>query len=272
MVKGVKMKKYILIAGLLFLIILLFSSLLGMPVVLGLVTIGLSVWLTVVIFKWSVKVLFSWSIFIIANVLDFIINNTPKVRTLSEIKGKLGEYFTKLELNLLDINYRVFNELYVPNDKGGTTQIDHIVTSPFGIFVIETKHYKGWIFGSENEKQWTQVIYNRREKLYNPVWQNYGHIKALKTYIGKENFEHIHSIIVFSSQSTLKFEDNFSSARVIQTPQLLKVIREWNEIKINEHELQEINQALNGLIIEDIIEKKQVMEQHVQTLKDNLKT
>jgi len=31
-----------------------------------------------------------------------------------------------------------------------------------GIFVIETKNYKGWIFGSENQKQWIQVNFKQK--------------------------------------------------------------------------------------------------------------
>ena len=190
------------------------------------------------------------------------------------IKGAVGERFVNKKLSQLGTSYRVFHDLYVPNDKGGTTQVDHIVTSPYGIFVIETKHYDGWILGQENQKYWTQVIYKRKEKLYNPIWQNYGHIQAIKKYIGKEGFEPIHSIIAFSSQSTFKFKENFKSAKVIQFPQLLKVIKEWNEIKISELELQEINRALEKLIIEDKKEKKekkQLQKQHIKTIKTNLK-
>ena len=34
---------------------------------------------------------------------------------------------------------------------GGTTQVDHILVSRFGVFVIETKDYSGWIFANESE-------------------------------------------------------------------------------------------------------------------------
>jgi len=52
--------------------------------------------------------------------------------------------------------YRHFHGLYLPRPDGkGTTQIDHIVVSRYGIFVIETKNYRGWIFGSEKQRDWT---------------------------------------------------------------------------------------------------------------------
>jgi hypothetical protein len=73
-----------------------------------------------------------------------------------------------------------------------TTQIDHIVVSNYGIFVIETKNYKGWIMGNEYDEYWRQVIYKRKEKLYNPIKQNYGHILALKGVL--KNFSDLNYI------------------------------------------------------------------------------
>lgn len=60
------------------------------------------------------------------------------------------------------------------------TQIDHIVVSNYGIFCIETKSYWGWIFGNVNDEYWTQVIYRHKERFYNPMRQNYGHMKSIK--------------------------------------------------------------------------------------------
>ncbi|MFF2753517.1 nuclease-related domain-containing protein [Psychrobacillus sp. NPDC058041] len=187
------------------------------------------------------------------------------------IKGAVGEWKVNKLLSNLGSNYSIYHDLYVPNGAGGTTQVDHVVTSPFGIFVIETKHYEGWIFGDEKQRYWTQVIYKRKEKLFNPIWQNYGHIQAIKNQIPIENFEFIYSIIAFSKQSTFKFKNEFKSARVIQFPQLLEVIQEKNLHRISSIELQKINRGLEKLLIKDEKEKKQVKKQHVQAIKKNRK-
>ena len=34
----------------------------------------------------------------------------------------------------------------------GTTQIDHIFVSHYGVFVVETKNTSGWIFGNERDR------------------------------------------------------------------------------------------------------------------------
>jgi len=45
-----------------------------------------------------------------------------------------------------------FDHLILPS-KNGTTQIDHLIVSGFGLFSVETKNKKGWIFGSENQQK-----------------------------------------------------------------------------------------------------------------------
>lgn len=187
----------------------------------------------------------------------------------SKIKGTVGERAVNNELEKLGPLFTVYHDLYVPSVNGRTSQIDHVVTSPTGIFVIETKHYEGWIFGKENQRNWTQVIYKRKEKFLNPIWQNYGHIQALKDYLGEHHT--FQSIIAFSSRSTLKFKDDFSSARVIQIPQLNKVIKESLNRQISEVELRGINKALEQLVIHDPKQKKMIHKQHVQSIKDKQK-
>lgn len=186
-----------------------------------------------------------------------------------QIKGAVGEAYVNRILSQLGTNYTIYHDLYIPNDKDGTTQIDHVVTSPFGIFVIETKHYEGWIFGKENQKYWTQVIYKRKEKLFNPIWQNRAHVQALKTYLDKEGEDYFHSIIVFSTNSTFKFDTPFTSATVIQFPQLLSEIKQRNVQSISGLDLRAVDKALEQVVITDKQEKRQVKRKHVEVIKEN---
>ena len=74
------------------------------------------------------------------------------------IKGFVGEKTISSILLLLDKKeYKVINNIVL---KSGniTTQIDHLIILDFGILVIETKNFKGWIFGGENSEYWQQVI------------------------------------------------------------------------------------------------------------------
>jgi hypothetical protein len=99
--------------------------------------------------------------------------------------GKRGENFVSRKLLELDSeHYKVLDDLMLPClGNTNTTQIDHIVVSDFGIFCIETKSYSGWIFGNAQQQHWTQVLYRYKKKFYNPLRQNYAHIKAVEAIV-----------------------------------------------------------------------------------------
>ena len=123
------------------------------------------------------------------------------------IKGKVGELAVAVhvKLYLKDPRYILLNDCTLPDEQAGTTQIDHILLSPFGIFVIETKNYTGWIFGSECQKMWTQKIYKKSYKFQNPLHQNYKHMKVLEEVLSDIlEPQHLHSVIVFMPESEFK--------------------------------------------------------------------
>lgn len=98
--------------------------------------------------------------------------------------GRSGENFVSGKLFELGPKYKVLDNLMLPsNGNMNTTQIDHVVISNFGIFVIETKSYSGWIFGNAHQQHWTQVIYRFKKKFYNPLRQNFAHIKAVEALV-----------------------------------------------------------------------------------------
>ncbi|RLQ96850.1 nuclease-related domain-containing protein [Falsibacillus albus] len=55
------------------------------------------------------------------------------------------------------MEYIVLHDIYLPSKNGSSVQIDHMILSIYGIFVVETKNYKGWIFGDDQSRQWKQV-------------------------------------------------------------------------------------------------------------------
>jgi len=92
--------------------------------------------------------------------------------------------------------------------KDGTTQVDHILVSRFGVFVIETKDYnKGWIFANANQENWTKVLFNWRFKFQNPIFQNYRHVRAVQGLL--DDFlppSDIKSVVVFTGDAEFKTE------------------------------------------------------------------
>ena len=126
-------------------------------------------------------------------------------RKLPKIKGKLGEkYVIKgLKKHLEPTKYTILNDVTLPQEDGGTTQVDHIVVSNFGIFVIETKNMSGWIFGSEHQAKWTQTIHRSKYPFQNPLRQNYKHTKTLALLLDIPH-ELFHSVVIFTPHAELK--------------------------------------------------------------------
>lgn len=124
----------------------------------------------------------------------------------AKVKGRCGEAVVSIgALKRLDSSvYTVINDLVLPRPDGkGTTQIDHVVVSPFGIFVIETKNYAGWIFGDSNSRYWTQVIYGKKSRFQNPLHQNALHVRALVQATGLP-VSSFHNLVYFAGDATLK--------------------------------------------------------------------
>ncbi len=181
----------------------------------------------------------------------------------ADIKGFVGEKTTSSVLFFLNKSkYKVLNDVILKSG-GYTTQIDHIVISDFGIFVIETKNYKGWIVGSENAEFWTQVIYRRKEKLYNPIRQNFGHIKALKNCLHEYPNVVYKSIIVFPSKADIKVN---TTTDVIYLQNLLETIRKYSQINLSETDKENIYNKISSLNLAETFNKRK----HVKAIKQRI--
>ncbi len=100
-------------------------------------------------------------------------------------------------------DYHLFNHLTLKLNEG-TTQIDHVLVSRFGVFVIETKDYKGWIFASPGQAHWTQVVFNGKHKFQNPILQNKLHVKAVTDLLDFLPADVVKSIVVFTEKAEFK--------------------------------------------------------------------
>jgi hypothetical protein len=113
----------------------------------------------------------------------------------------------------MQIGGKNFRDVMIENN-GVTCQIDNILLTKKALYVIESKDYSGWIFGSDSQDQWRQTFAHYKNRytgetvskfqFYNPIKQNQSHIKLLN-----EKFPHLKSIpiknfIVFGEFATLK--------------------------------------------------------------------
>ncbi len=118
--------------------------------------------------------------------------------------GWLGELKTVFaqKLFLQSSDYIDLNNVTI-RARRGTTQIDHVIISRYGVFVVETKNMSGWIFGREHDPFWTKTNKGNKLRFQNPLHQNEGHIRAL-SQLARIPPERMHSIVVFRGDCSLR--------------------------------------------------------------------
>lgn len=187
-------------------------------------------------------------------------------------KGFIGEVIINFATTLfLDKSiYHLIKNVTFPTEDG-STQIDHIIVSKYGIFVVETKNMKGWIFGGEHQKTWTQTIYKHKTKFQNPLHQNYKHVKTLENALNIEP-EKIFSVIVFVGDATFKtpMPENVNYPRGY-----LNYIKSKNTVLLSDAEVQETIRTIESGRFERSFKTNRKHVKHVQQIveeKKNLKT
>lgn len=150
---------------------------------------------------------------------------SPRKKIESTRIGELGEYKISIQLDQLPKECRYLDDLLIKNPKSrsGYSQIDHVVISPYALFVIETKNYNGEIKGNRDDKYW---LVSKRFRLYNPILQNFGHIKALERLMIEFN------TVVYVSMISFTMRCRFSI-----DPELRKI--QSNDLVVYDVELSE---------------------------------
>lgn len=174
------------------------------------------------------------------------------------IVGAAGEMWVRKELKKLNQDdYKVINDLLIKTSDGKTHQIDHIVISKYGIFVIETKQYNGYIKGTDYDKNWSIKCGKNRYYIKNPIHQNYGHLKSLSEVL-KIPLEEFISIVCISSNAKLNITSNIA----IPIYLLISKIKSYTTLK--NIEVDKIYTKLNVININNKLEKKK----HIEGIKE----
>jgi restriction system protein len=140
----------------------------------------------------------------------------------AQTKGRRGEkkVSSGLSRSLNGTDYQIIDDVTLSTGNA-TTQIDHLVVSPYGVFVVETKNMSGWIFGGADHAHWTQVLFKLKHKFQNPIKQNYRHVKAVQSLFGLRPYQ-VHSVVVFIDTCVFKTEMPPGVAKGV--PQLIEFI------------------------------------------------
>lgn len=183
----------------------------------------------------------------------------------SFIKGWVGETVGAVAQKLL-LDPKVYFSLnnITLQTEHGTTQVDHIIVSKYGIFVIEAKNMDGWIFGDAKSAQWTQSLFGKKFRFQNPLHQNYRHIKALQAFLGIDEAKLI-SLVMFWGDCEFKtpMPDNVRSSGYIS------FIKKHQTVLFSDDEVHKIVEAINaGKMAKGILKSFETRATHLESLKD----
>ncbi len=179
------------------------------------------------------------------------------------VKGILGEWQVNLAARLFleKDKYHLFKNITLPTEEG-STQIDHVIVSRYGVFVIETKNMKGWIFGDPNQKIWTQKIYRHTAKFQNPLHQNYKHSQTLLSALQLDP-QTLFSIIVFVGDSTFKTP---MPENVVYAGGYIRFIKKRNRLLLTEAEVKEISAKIESGRLKPSLKTTREHIRHVKAL------
>jgi len=181
-------------------------------------------------------------------------------------KGHMGEFLLFRKLSRITHKDNLFTNLYLPGQNTTHTELDIVLLSHKGIFLYEVKNYGGYIYGSRDDKYWTQVLrFIIKNKFFNPLRQNFAHHKALESYLGV-GFAEIIPMISFSNRSKLsKIQVNMDSY-VLQTKDTIKLTKQIlksGPVLFDETHLKQMRLKLTYATLKDQVFK----DNHVNEVK-----
>ena len=156
--------------------------------------------------------------------------------------GAIGEQRVQWELSRLSPEYKLFHDLLLPRKNRETSQIDHVVVSRTGIFVVESKNYHGMVSGRGDEKYWLHQAGTERHPFYNPIWQNHGHIQVLRDLLGDEQPSVYVNLVVFGNGARLNVQ---ARERVWYMNELRDAIESYRTVRMEKGAVNEIVKHLN---------------------------
>ncbi len=203
-------------------------------------------------------------IILIVLIVAFVIlkasRNTP------EHKGREGELHVHNTLEHLPDEYIVFDDVILKTTNG-TTQIDHIVVSRYGVFAIETKNYRGEIYGSDDRQQWTQIIvtnvtykkkwyktysYVTKNRFYNPVKQSVSHANAIRKTLNAWPNLKVVPIVVFAGTAVL--QNVTTQHHVVYDDQLLATIQSYSYPCLSDADVVQVVNRLTQQNVRDQVD------------------
>lgn len=113
-------------------------------------------------------------LFMILVVIGFVFLGLKSIRLIQSRKlnaGIKGEEKLRDILSFLPSSYKKFFNIEI-NHNNQQCEIDSLIISTRGICIVEVKNYKGYLFGEENDVQWTHQKVSTKGNTYETTVRN----------------------------------------------------------------------------------------------------
>lgn len=156
-------------------------------------------------------------------------------------------------------NVSHYTSVLLTNDNDELTEIDHLIVSPVGVFVIESKNYSGYIFGSQHQAKWTQTLTGRKTQFMNPLRQNYKHCLAVSRLLGV--VDGVESLVLFHDKASFKTK---LPPNVRYVSEMEAFLSGFTHVKFTDSQLEEFNTRLTKVIS---VTTSEDFKQHINEVK-----
>lgn len=162
---------------------------------------------------------------------------------------------------------------FMLEDQKSSSQIDNILLTQKALYVIEVKNYRGMIFGSKDQINWTvtiKTVYTNRSRsgrrykkahisknaFYNPIKQNQTHIRKIQNLIPETRDIPVINLVVFGNHAIL--------SNLKQIPEVVSIHDLRRAIKNHEASFDDTIDVENQIEIVDALHYHNVVDKRAR--------
>ena len=192
-------------------------------------------------------------IFIVLAFVGFVLFLVFKKKYDILQSGVRGEETTLKILRKLPKEFTVLTNPVILN-RGVTMELDFVVVSKSGVFIVESKNYHGIVCGKTSKTYWKQIKHGKNNKVYekevsNPAKQSFRQKRRLeelfrdlkitatiypvlyfvdnRTELKIQDDANLNVAIINNEESLLEFIQNTKGREKVSSDELAKIIRQF---------------------------------------------
>ncbi|MBM7539814.1 nuclease-related domain-containing protein [Amphibacillus cookii] len=153
----------------------------------------------------------------------------------TKFRKKVGSRYVEQKLQQLDQHiYQTISNVKLDEQ----TQIDHVVLSVYGIFIIKRVNQHGTIYGGSSDQEWTCQLKKQKQTFPNPIKQQPTLISTMAKHLGiKETY--IHVMVAFANNAELVIDQPLIKAKqVTHYDQLPELIQSFSTPQLSKQQIQ----------------------------------